>query len=117
VLLLGPPSRADLLLPGHVPTLFALGVRFLKSGIRSSKQCFLGTGLLFWWPVYSALAKHLNWAAMVVTFCTFFLATLPCDVLSGFLAFSDRVAYPVVFFPLRGCLAFPFWKISSVRPH
>jgi len=26
-----------------------------------------------------------------------FLATLPCDILSGFLAFSDRVAYPVYF--------------------
>ena len=24
-----------------------------------------------------------------------FLATLPCDVLSGFLVFSDRVAYPM----------------------
>jgi hypothetical protein len=26
-----------------------------------------------------------------------FLATLPCDILSGFLAFADRVAYPVYF--------------------
>jgi hypothetical protein len=26
-----------------------------------------------------------------------FLATLPCDILSGFLLFSDRVAYPVYF--------------------
>ena len=24
-----------------------------------------------------------------------FLATLPCDVLSGFLVFSDRIAYPM----------------------
>jgi cytochrome c oxidase assembly factor CtaG len=24
-----------------------------------------------------------------------FLATLPCDILSGFLVFSERVAYPV----------------------
>jgi cytochrome c oxidase assembly factor CtaG len=24
-----------------------------------------------------------------------FLATLPCDILSGFLVFSDRVAYPI----------------------
>jgi len=24
-----------------------------------------------------------------------FLATLPCDVLSGYLVFSDRVAYPM----------------------
>src|SRR5262249_13859794 len=26
-----------------------------------------------------------------------FLATLPCDLLSGFLVFSDRVAYPLYF--------------------
>ena len=26
-----------------------------------------------------------------------FLATLPCDILSGFLVFSDRVVYPVYF--------------------
>ena len=26
-----------------------------------------------------------------------FLATLPCDILSGFLVFSDRVAYPIYF--------------------
>jgi hypothetical protein len=25
-----------------------------------------------------------------------FFATLPCDILSGFLVFSDRVAYPVL---------------------
>jgi hypothetical protein len=30
-----------------------------------------------------------------------FLATLPCDILSGFLVFSDRVAYPVYFFTPR----------------
>ena len=24
-----------------------------------------------------------------------FLATLPCDILSGFLVFSERIAYPV----------------------
>ena len=26
-----------------------------------------------------------------------FFATLPCDILSGFLAFSDRVVYPMYF--------------------
>ena len=26
-----------------------------------------------------------------------FLATLPCDILSGILVFSDRVAYPIYF--------------------
>jgi len=30
-----------------------------------------------------------------------FLATLPCDVLSGLLVFSDRVAYPMYLCTLR----------------
>jgi len=45
---------------------------------------------------YSALAEHLDWAAMVDALVPL-LATLPCDILSGFLAFSDRVVYPVYF--------------------
>jgi cytochrome c oxidase assembly factor CtaG len=30
-----------------------------------------------------------------------FLATLPCDILSGFLVFSDRVAYPALLSNVR----------------
>jgi putative membrane protein len=49
---------------------------------------FLATGLLFWWPVIRAPRQW--WMLLYL-----FLATLPCDVLSGLLVFSDRVAYPV----------------------
>ena len=41
-------------------------------------------------PSVSTWAK---WSALLYLF----LATLPCDILSAFLVFSDRVAYPLYF--------------------
>jgi len=55
---------------------------------------FLGAGLLFWWPViqpWPTASTEPRWSMLLYLF----LATLPCDILSGFLVFSDRVAYPV----------------------
>src|SRR5207247_1816287 len=55
---------------------------------------FLGTGLLFWWPVvqpWPSVARWSGWSMILYLF----LATLPCDILSAFLVFSERVAYPV----------------------
>jgi cytochrome c oxidase assembly factor CtaG len=55
---------------------------------------FLGTGLLFWWPVvqpWPSVSRRPDWWIVLYLF----FATLPCDVLSGFLVFSERVAYPV----------------------
>jgi cytochrome c oxidase assembly factor CtaG len=52
---------------------------------------FLSTGLLFWWPVVQRWPGVPGWSMILYLF----LATLPCDVLSGFLVFSERVAYPV----------------------
>jgi cytochrome c oxidase assembly factor CtaG len=57
---------------------------------------FFGAGLLFWWPViqpWPSTATGPRWSMLLYLF----LATLPCDILSGFLVFSDRVAYPVYF--------------------
>jgi len=55
---------------------------------------FLATGLLFWWPVVRSLrypATSAGWGIVLYLL----LATLPCDVLSAFLVFSDRVVYTV----------------------
>lgn len=55
---------------------------------------FLGAGLLFWWPVirpWPTASTGQQWSTLLYLF----LATLPCDVLAGFLVFSDRIAYPV----------------------
>jgi putative membrane protein len=79
----------------HVPALFTLGMSSeVWHGVEQAS--FLGAGFLFWWPViqpWPAAPKGPQWW----TLCYLFLATLPCDILSGFLVFSDRVAYPVYF--------------------
>ena len=83
------------LLAWHVPPLFMLG---MQSAVWHSVEqaSFLVAGFLFWWPVVQAWpcnATGPQWSTLLYLF----LATLPCDILSGFLAFSDRVAYPVYF--------------------
>jgi len=55
---------------------------------------FLVTGLLFWWPVVEPSRSALKWPESSILLYLFF-ATLPCDILSGFLVFCDRVVYPV----------------------
>jgi len=88
-------ASALTLIAWHVPALFALGVRS-EIGHTVEQAMFFGTGLLFWWPVIQPWPSALTgprWSLLLYLF----LATLPCDVLSGFLVFSDRVAYPVYF--------------------
>jgi len=88
-------ASALTLIAWHVPTLFALGVRS-EIGHTVEQAMFFGTGLLFWWPViqpWPSASTGPRWSMLLYLF----LATLPCDILSGFLAFSDRVAYPVYF--------------------
>jgi putative membrane protein len=69
----------------HVPAAFRFG---MQSGFWHfiEQLSFLAAGLLFWWPVFRPAPRW--WILLYL-----FLATLPCDVLSGFLVFSDRVAY------------------------
>ena len=81
------------LLAWHLPALFTLCV---QSEIWHTVEqiTFFAAGLLFWWPVIqpwpSAPTGPRWWILLYL-----FLATLPCDILSAFLVFSDRVAYPV----------------------
>ena len=77
----------------HVPAAFALGMQSEAWHVVEYAS-FLGTGLLFWWPVvqpWPSVARWSGWSMILYLF----LATLPCDILSGFLVFSERVAYPV----------------------
>ncbi len=53
---------------------------------------FLAGGLLFWWPVIQPWPATAKWPAWSLPLYLF-LATLPCDALSAFLAFCDRVVY------------------------
>ena len=76
----------------HVPAAFALGQRsMLWHGVQNGS--FFVTGLLFWWPVvqpWPAAARLTPPAVPLYLFA----ATLPCDALSAFLVFCDRVVYP-----------------------
>jgi putative membrane protein len=88
-------ASALTLIAWHVPTLFALGVRS-QIWHTVEQAMFFGAGLLFWWPVihpWPSASTGPRWSLLLYLF----LATLPCDILSGFLVFSDRVAYPVYF--------------------
>jgi quinol-cytochrome oxidoreductase complex cytochrome b subunit len=87
-----PPSM-------ETPALFTLAMRsevwhFIE------RASVLGAGLLFWIPIvqpWPSAAMQAQWWTLLYLF----LATLPCDILSGFLLFSDRVVYPVYSFVPR----------------
>ena len=86
-------GAACTLIAWHIPAMFALGLRS-QIWHGTEQASFLATGLLFWWPVvqpWPTVPKRPE-ASMLLYL---FLATLPCDILSGFLVFCDRVVYPV----------------------
>jgi putative membrane protein len=86
-------AAAAALVGWHIPAAFTLGLQSEAWHIVEH-ACFLGSGFLFWWPVvqpWPRLAARPRWSILLYLF----LATLPCDILSGFLAFCDRVIYPV----------------------
>src|SRR5262245_62151896 len=76
----------------HVPAAFTFALGSHAWHVLEQAS-FLATGLLFWWPVVQPWPSRpdLHWPTVLYLF----LATLPCDILSGFLVFSDRIAYPV----------------------
>ena len=76
----------------HVPAVFRLGLRS-DSWHEVQHACFFVTGLLFWWPVVQPWPSVARWPRWHIPLYLF-LATLPCDALSAFLAFCDRVVYP-----------------------
>ena len=79
----------------HVPAVFALGLRSQTwHGVEQAS--FLVTGLLFWRPVAEPSPDTLKWPEPSILLYLF-LATLPCDILAGFLVFCDRVVYPAYF--------------------
>jgi putative membrane protein len=85
-------AAALALIGWHVPAVFELALRW--DWLHNLEHiCFFSTGLLFWWPVvqpWPSTARWPRWSVPLYLFC----ATLPCDALSGFLAFCDRVIYP-----------------------
>jgi putative membrane protein len=78
----------------HIPKFFALGMQSAGWHLFELLS-FLATGLLFWWPVVQPSADASRQDLSMILYL--FFATLPCDILSGFLVFSDRVVYPMYF--------------------
>lgn len=86
-------GAAGTLVVWHIPSMFMLGLRSQTwHGIEQAS--FLATGLLFWWPVIQSRPMVSKWPESSMLLYLF-LATLPCDILSAFLVFCDRVVYPV----------------------
>jgi putative membrane protein len=84
-------AAALALIAWHIPAIFELALRY--NWLHELEHAtFLLAGLLFWWPVvqpWPSIAVWPRWSIPLYLFA----ATLPCDVLSAFLAFSDRVVY------------------------
>jgi cytochrome c oxidase assembly factor CtaG len=88
-------ATAAALVGWHIPALFTLGLQ--SEGWHLAEHAsFLAAGLLFWWPVVQPWPSVSRWPELSMILYLF-LATLPCDILSGFLVFCDRVVYPVYF--------------------
>jgi putative membrane protein len=86
-------AAAGTLVVWHIPSVFMLSLRS-QMWHGAEQASFLATGLLFWSPVVRPWQNALKWPESSILLYLF-LATLPCDILSGFLVFCDRVVYPV----------------------
>jgi putative membrane protein len=76
----------------HIPAAFELA---MHSNLWHQVEyaTFFATGILFWWPViqpWPSAAQSPHWSTVLYLF----FATFPCDMLSAFLTFCDRVVYP-----------------------
>ena len=89
---LGWLAAAGALLGWHVPSAFTLALH--SEGWHAVEHAtFLAAGFLFWWPVVQPWPSVPVWPRWTML-PYLFSATLPCDMLSAFLAFCDRVVYP-----------------------
>jgi len=76
----------------HIPALFEQGMQ--SAGWHAVEHAsFFAAGLLFWWPVIQPWPSLSEWPRWHIPLYLF-LATLPCDALSAFLTFCNRVVYP-----------------------
>jgi putative membrane protein len=76
----------------HLPVAFQLGMRSQAIHILEDVS-FLVAGLMFWRPIVQSSPRATSsprWSMALYLF----LATLPCDILSSFLVFCNRLVYP-----------------------
>jgi putative membrane protein len=84
-------AASAVLVGWHIPAAFSLAMKSETWHIVQ-QATFLATGLLFWWPVVDPWPSIRRPELSMILYL--FFATLPCDILSGFLVFCDRVVYP-----------------------
>jgi cytochrome c oxidase assembly factor CtaG len=92
-------AAAAALVVWHIPAVFTLALQS-EAWHMLEHGSFLVSGFLFWWPVvqpWPTVQSSPRWSILLYLF----LATLPCDILSGFLAFCDRVVYPAYLYTPR----------------
>src|SRR5262249_12718693 len=89
---IGGLAAASALGVWHIPPVFGLGMRSTAWHLVEQSS-FIAAGLLFWWPVVQPWPGASRPDLSMILYL--FFATLPCDILSGFLVFCDRVVYPV----------------------
>ncbi len=77
----------------HVPSAFTLALQSEVWHVVEHAS-FLAGGLLFWWPVIQPWPSVPHWPRWSMLLYLF-VATFPCDILSAYLTFCDRVVYPV----------------------
>jgi cytochrome c oxidase assembly factor CtaG len=80
------------LLLWHIPRVFELAMQWPLLHVVQQIS-FFATGMLFWWPVLRPWPGAPAWPRWSIPLYLL-LATLPCDALSAFLTFCDRVVYP-----------------------
>jgi cytochrome c oxidase assembly factor CtaG len=76
----------------HIPAAFNLALQSEGWHVLEHSS-FLVAGFLFWWPVvqpWPSVPVWPRWSILLYLFA----ATLPCDILSAYLTFCDRVVYP-----------------------
>ena len=86
-------AAAAALIGWHIPSAFTLALQSETWHVVEHSSFVVG-GFLFWWPViqpWPSSSTTPRWFILLYLF----LATLPCDILSGFLVFSERIAYPI----------------------
>jgi cytochrome c oxidase assembly factor CtaG len=91
----------------HVPKVFELSMRS-PSWHTIQHATFFAAGLLFWLPIIHAGPGSATLPRSLAPLYLF-LATLPCDALSAFLAFCGRVVYP------SHRSAHPFFGLSPLQ--
>jgi putative membrane protein len=84
-------AAAAALIGWHIPVVFTLAMHSAEWHFVEQSS-FLLTGLLFWRPVVQPWPSISKPDLSMILYL--FFATLPCDILSGFLVFCDRVVYP-----------------------